>query len=300
MLSIDLSGKRAFVAGIADDRGYGWAIAKALAEAGAYICVGVWPPMRGLFERALRSGRLDTRLPGGGELYFEKVYSMDAMYDHPADVTPEVQRQRGFENARNFTIHETAMAMKRDFGEGCMDVLVHSLANAPEVRKPLLATTRKGYLHAISASTYSLVGMVQHFAPLMRMGGSIMALSYLAAERVVPGYGGGMPSAKAALENDVRVLAYEAGREYGLRVNAISPGPLGSRAAKAIGTVDVMLDYYRKNSPLAEANTADEVGSTAAFLASNLASGITGVTLYVDKGYHCMGMLPEHVEATAP
>jgi enoyl-[acyl-carrier protein] reductase I len=297
MLNVDLSGKRAFVAGIADDRGYGWAMAKSLAEAGAYVCAGVWPPMLGLFERALRSGRLDTRLPGGGELYFEKIYPMDALYDHPADVTPEVLQQRGYEEAKSFTIHEAAMAMKRDFGEPCLDVLIHSLANAPEVKKPLLGTSRKGYLHAISASTYSLVSMVQHFAPIMRRGGSVMALSYLAAERVIPGYGGGMPAAKAALENDVRVLAYEAGRQYGLRVNAISPGPLGSRAAKAIGTIDVMIEYYQKNTPLSDTNTPEEVGATAAFLASSLASGITGVTLYVDKGYHCMGMMPQHLPA---
>lgn len=297
MLSIDLSGKRAFVAGIADDRGYGWAMAKTLAEAGAFVCAGVWPPMMGLFERALRSGRLDTHLPGGGELYFEKIYPMDAMYDHPADVPPELSQQRGYEDAKNFTIHEAAMAMKHDFGEPCLDVLIHSLANAPEVRKPLLSTSRKGYLHAISASTYSLVGMVQHFAPIMRRGGSVMALSYLAAQRVIPGYGGGMPAAKAALENDVRVLAYEAGRQYGLRVNAISPGPLGSRAAKAIGTIDLMIEYYQKNAPLADTNTAEEVGTTAAFLASSLSSGITGMTVYVDKGYHCMGMMPQHLPA---
>lgn len=297
MLSMDLSGKRAFVAGIADDRGYGWAMAKSLAEAGAYVCAGVWPPMMGLFDRALKSGRLDTRLPGGGELYFEKIYPLDAMYDHPVDVTPEVRQQRGYEDAKGFTIHEAAMAMKRDFGEPCLDVLVHSLANAPEVKKPLLETSRKGYLHALSASAYSLVSMVQHFGPVMRRGGSVMTLSYLAAERVIPGYGGGMPAAKAALENDVRVLAYEAGRQYGVRVNAISPGPLASRAAKAIGTIDVMIDYYRKNTPLLDTNTAEEVGATAAFLASSLSSGITGMTLYVDKGYHCMGMMPQHLPA---
>ena len=96
MLSVDLSGKRAFIAGIADDRGYGWAMAKSLAEAGAYVGAGVWPPMMGLFERALRSGRLDTRLPGGGELYFEKIYPMDAMFDHPSDVPPELSQQRGY------------------------------------------------------------------------------------------------------------------------------------------------------------------------------------------------------------
>jgi enoyl-[acyl-carrier protein] reductase I len=99
-----------------------------------------------------------------------------------------------------------------------------------------------------------------------------------------------MSSAKSALESDTRTLAWEAGRRYGIRVNTISAGPLASRAAKAIGTIERMVDYYRLNSPLPEAITADEVGTAAAFLCSPLASGITGETLHVDKGYHAMGM----------
>lgn len=118
----------------------------------------------------------------------------------------------------------------------------------------------------------------------------MVSLSYLAAERVVPGYGGGMSSAKSALESDTRTLAWEAGRRYGLRVNTISAGPLASRAAKAIGTIERMVDYYVANAPLPEAITASEVGTAAAFLCSPLASGITGETLHVDKGYHAMGM----------
>src|SRR5690606_28806247 len=102
--------------------------------------------------------------------------------------------------------------------------------------------------------------------------------------------GGGMSSAKAALESDTRVLAYEAGRKWGHRVNVISAGPLASRAASAIGTIEKMIEYYAANSPLPEALTAREVGTAAAFLASPLASGITGTTLYVDKGYHAMGV----------
>ena len=114
-------------------------------------------------------------------------------------------------------------------------------------------------------------------------------------------YGGGMSSAKSALEGDTRTLAYEAGRRWGIRVNTISAGPLASRAAKAIGTIGLMVDYYRAHSPLAEANSADDVGRTAAFLCSPLAAGITGETLHVDKGYHAMGMfgddlLGENVE----
>jgi enoyl-[acyl-carrier protein] reductase I len=132
--------------------------------------------------------------------------------------------------------------------------------------------------------------MVQRLSTLVRPGGAFLSLSYMAGERVVPGYGGGMSSAKAALESDTRVLAYEAGRRYGLRVNAISAGPLLSRAARAIGGVDVMIDYVSENAPLTEPLQAEEVAAAAAFLLSPLASGITGTVLHVDKGYHAMGM----------
>ena len=132
--------------------------------------------------------------------------------------------------------------------------------------------------------------MVQRLGPLTRPGGAFVALTYLASERVVPGYGGGMASAKAALESDTRTLAFEAGRKWGHRVNVISAGPYASRAASAIGFIEKMIDYCKANSPLPEALEAHEVGNTAAFLCSPLGSGITGATIYVDKGYHAMGM----------
>ena len=290
MLPIDLAGKRAFIAGVADDHGYGWAIAKALAQAGASITVGTWPPVLPLFQKSLERGKLDLALPGGGELKLEKVYPLDAAYDTLEDVPAEVREDKRYKELADFTIRDAAAAFRRDFGDKSLDVLVHSLANGPEVKNPLLQTSRKGYLAAVSMSAYSLVSLVQHFGPLLRPGGAVVSLTYMASERAVPGYGGGMSSAKAALESDTRVLALEAGRKFGIRVNTISAGPLASRAAKAIGTIEMMIDYYRKNSALAEANTAADVGHTAAFLCSPLGAGITGTTVYVDKGYHAMGM----------
>jgi enoyl-[acyl-carrier protein] reductase I len=124
----------------------------------------------------------------------------------------------------------------------------------------------------------------------MRPGGAFASLTYMASERAIPGYGGGMSSAKAQLESDTRTLAYEAGRKWGLRVNTISAGPYASRAASAIGIIQTMVQYCKANSPLPEELDAREVGTTAAFLCSPLASGITGSTVYVDKGYHAMGM----------
>jgi enoyl-[acyl-carrier protein] reductase I len=292
MLTIDLRGKRALVAGVADDAGFGFAIAKALAEAGASVCLGTWPPALGIFETMLERGKFDhsLALSDGGKLAFERIYPLDADYDVASDVPAELQSSKRYRDQGDVSIQGLADRLFSDFGSPCLDIIVHSLANAPEVKKPLLETSRRGYLAAIGTSAYSFASMLARLGPLTRPAGSFLALSYLAAERVVPGYGGGMSSAKAALESDMRTLAYEAGRKWGLRVNAISAGPLASRAANAIGGIQDMIEQARNASPLPEAITATEVGHAAAFLASPLASGITATTLYVDKGYHAMGV----------
>ena len=292
MLPIDLTGKRAFVAGVADDWGFGFAIAKQLAEAGASVCVGTWPPAYGIFTKMLERGKMSESLvmSGGGTLAFERIYALDAEYDTLADAPIELRENRRYKEHDDFTIQGVADRMVAEFGEKPLDVVVHSIANGSEVKNPLLETSRKGYLSALSASAYSFVALVQRFGPLLRPGGSFVSLSYMAGERVVPGYGGGMSSAKAALESDTRTLAYEAGRRWGVRVNTISAGPWASRAASAIGFIEKMIEYARKNSPLPQAIDAREVGTTAAFLCSPLASGITGTTVYVDKGYHSMGV----------
>jgi len=289
MLQIDLTGKHALVAGVADDGGFGFAIAKALAEAGATISVATWPPALGIFKTMLERGKLDASLAlaRGGKLAFQKIYPLDAEFDRLEDVPGELRDNRRYRDLGDFTTSGLAAAVAAD--GGC-DIVVHSLANGAEVKKPLLETSRKGYLQAVSASAYSMVAMVQRLGPVMRKGGAFASLSYMASERVVPGYGGGMSSAKAALESDTRVLAYEAGRAWGHRVNAISAGPYASRAASAIGFIDQMIAYTTRNAPLTDAITAEEVGATAAFLCSPLASAITGSIVYVDKGYHAMGI----------
>lgn len=292
MLPIDLTGKRALVAGVADDNGFGWAIAKAFADAGASVCVATWPPALNIFLSLLERGKVDDsrRLADGSMLTFEKIYPLDAMFDRLDDAPEDIRENKRYKELGDFSIDGLARALVADFGERPIDIVFHSLANGPEVKKPLLEVSRAGYLAASSASAYSLVSLVQHLGPLMRAGGSFGSLTYMASERAIPGYGGGMSSAKAQLESDTRTLAYEAGRKWGLRVNTISAGPYASRAASAIGIISTMVDYCRDNSPLPEPLDAREVGTTAAFLCSPLASGITGSTVYVDKGYHAMGM----------
>ena len=218
------------------------------------------------------------------------------MYDRLEEIPEDVRTSKRYKDVGDCSIDGVAERLVADFGERPLDIVVHSLANGPEVKKPLLEVSRGGYLGAVSASAYSFVSMVQRWAPLLRDGGSFLSLTYMASERVIPGYGGGMSSAKAALESDTRTLAFEAGRKFGCRVNTISAGPLASRAASAIGIIEKMVDYVSHNSPLTDKLTAEEVGRVAAFLASPLASAITGNTVYVDKGYHAMGMAVPAVE----
>lgn len=292
MLGIDLSGKRAFIAGVADDGGFGFAIAKALAEAGASICVGTWPPAMGIFETLLERGKIadSLRFADGRSMAFEKIYPLDAAYDTMDDVPADIRDNKRYRERGDFTIAGLVASLRADFGDRPLDIVVHSLANGPEVKKPLLDTSRGGYLAAVSVSAYSNVAMIRELAPLMRPDGSFLSLTYMAGERVIPGYGGGMSTAKAALESDTRTLAYEAGRRFGVRVNTISAGPYASRAASAIGFIDTMIRYCKTNSPLTRDFEASDVGHTAAFLASPLAAAITGTTVYVDNGYHAMGM----------
>jgi enoyl-[acyl-carrier protein] reductase I len=292
MLPINLSGKRALVAGVADDMGFGFAIAKALAEAGATVCVATWPPALNIFLNLIERGKIDDsrRMSDGSLLTFERIYPLDAVYDSLEQAPEEIRENKRYKELGDFSIDGLAKRFTDDFGPKPLDIVVHSLANGPEVKKPLLEVSRHGYLSAVSASAYSMVSLVQRLGPLMRAGGSFNSLTYMASERAIPGYGGGMSSAKAALESDTRLLAFEAGRKWGVRVNTISAGPLASRAASAIGIIEKMVQYCSDNSPLQDALMASDVGHAAAFLASDLAKGITATTVYVDKGYHSMGM----------
>ncbi len=292
MLNIDLTGRRAFVAGVADDGGFGFAIAKSLAEAGASVCVGTWPPALTIFLNLLERGKMDDsrRLASGALLQFEKIYPLDAAFDSYDDIPEDVRESKRYKDVGDCSLDGLAKQLVTDFGPRPLDIVIHSLANGPDVKKPLLETSRHGYLAAVNVSAFSLVGMLQRLGPLMRPGGSALSLTYMASERAIPGYGGGMSSAKAALESDTRTLAFEAGRKWGLRVNTISAGPYASRAASAIGIIEKMVEYVAHNSPLTDELTATEVGNAAAFLSSPLSSGITGATVYVDKGYHAMGM----------
>jgi len=234
------------------------------------------------------------RLRNGSLMEIAKVYPLDAVYDEPSQVPEDVLKSKRYKDLPNgFTIQEVVDQVEKDFGK--IDILVHALANGPEVTKPLLETSRAGYLAASSASAYSLVSMVSRFGRIMRPGGAVVSLSYIASQRVIPGYGGGMSSAKAQLESDTRTLAYEAGRKFGIRVNTICAGPLASRAATAIGGdgdkpfIVRAIEYSEANAPLPNSLIAQHVGKSAFFLLTDMSAAVTGATLPVDMGLHAMG-----------
>ncbi len=182
MLAIDLSGKRALVAGVSDDGGFGFAIAKALAEAGASICVGSWPPALGIFTKLIERGKMaeSSRLSNGKALEFERIYPLDAAFDTLAEAPAEIRENKRYKDQGDFSISGMTARIKEDFGEQGLDIVVHSLANAPEVKSPLVDTSRQGYLSAIGVSAYSNVSLVRHCLPSCGRGGSFLSLTYIA------------------------------------------------------------------------------------------------------------------------
>ena len=299
MIPIDLSGKTALVTGVGDNESFAWFIAKALQAAGARLLFAVHPRMIRIVEGFLSGDAphdiASRELPyGAGSLTVEKLLPCDVSYDTMADVPEAVRSDRRYKRVEeqhgDYSIEGLMKAIKESHGG--IDVMIHSVAFAPEIKSKLIDTTRAGYWTALSISAYSLVGLVRAALPLMenRPGGAaVVGLTYLGGARVVPHYGGGMSTAKAALEIDAKQLAHNVGAK-GVRVNLISAGPYASRAAKGIGDIQQMIDYAAQRSPLPRGIAPEEVANSTVFLCSPLASGISGHVLYVDCGYNVMGV----------
>ena len=285
----NLKGKTVVIAGIGDDQGFAFACAKAFKSLGAKVIAGTWPPLLGILEGIMTHEKYSSSrmMENGEELAFDAIYPLDALFDRPEDVPSDILENKRYKGIEGFTIQEFKENIQRDFG--AIDIFVHAIANAKEIKNPLSQTSRDGYLHALSASSYSFVSLCSHLKEIMHPSGSCLTLTYRASEQVIPGYGGGMSSAKAALESDVRYLAYELGREKNIRVNGISAGPFASRAARAIGMIDSMIEYSHNNSPLQRDLEAKDVANAVLFLSSNLSQAITGQIIYVDHGLGVMG-----------
>ena len=293
MLKLDLSGRNAFVTGVADDQGFAWEIAKALQAAGANIYLASHPRVVSIVERFVERDKYgeSRKLPYGvgGELKPVALFGCDVAYDTNADIPEEQRQTKGYEGDVSIA---GAMAKFRELSNnGSLDILIHSVAFSPEIQNSHLDTSRSAYLTAQSISAYSLVALTRAALPMMKeRGGSVVGLTYLASTRMTPGYGGGMASAKASLECDARALAWYAG-EHDVRVNLISAGPYASRAARSIGAIDAMIEMTKAKSPLRREISGQDVADATLFLCSPLARSITGEILHVDCGFHAMSAI---------
>jgi enoyl-[acyl-carrier protein] reductase I len=293
MIPLDLSGKLALVTGVGDNVGFAWYIAKALQAAGARLVFAVHPRLVGvvdsILDRDLDAG--SRVLPfGAGTLKVEKVVACDVSFDTMADVDEKTRNDRRYQKHGDYSIQGMTNTVGKEFG--AIDILIHSVAFSPEIKNKAADTTRSAYLTALSISSYSLTALLKAAAPYMENrpdGASALGLTYLGGDRVVPHYGGGMSTAKAALQIDAKQLASNLGPKK-IRVNLISAGPYASRAARAIGDIDKMIQYAAERAPLGRGIEPEEVANAAVFLCSPLASGITGEVLYVDCGYNVMGL----------
>jgi enoyl-[acyl-carrier protein] reductase I len=296
MIPIDFSGKVALVTGVGDNVSFAWFIAKTLQAAGAKIVLAVHPRVMGIVESFLtrEADRESRELPYvGGEFKVEKVLPCDASFDTMADVPEETRTDRRYAKLNaDYSIEGMVNAVGKEFGG--IDMLIHSMAFSREITKPAKETSRKAYMEALGISAYSLTSLLRTAEPYMegRPGGaSAVGLTYLGGTRVVPYYGGGMSTAKAAIQIDAAQLASNLGVKN-IRVNLISAGPYASRAASAIrkGGMEESIAYAAKRSPLPRGIEAQEVADATAYLCSPLASAVTGHTLYVDCGYNVMGV----------
>lgn len=257
---LNLTGKNALVTGIANNRSIAWGIAQQLHQAGANLGVTYLPDDKGRFEKKVA----------------ELTEPLNPTVFLPCDVTNDSQMQ------------ETFATIGQKWGR--LDILIHCLAFAgkEELSGDFSKTSRQGFTKALEISTYSLTQMSALAKSLMTEGGSIVTLTYLGGVKVIPNYNV-MGIAKAGLEMTVRYLASELGPQN-IRVNAISSGPIRTLASSAVGGILDMIHHVEQVAPLRRTVTQTEVGNTAAFLCSDLSSGITGQVLYVDAGYEIMGM----------
>jgi enoyl-[acyl-carrier protein] reductase I len=251
-----LQGRTALIVGVANKRSIAWGIAEAFHREGARLAFNY------------QGERLKENVEG-------LVAGLPGSIVFPCDVTKDAE------------IDALFASVKSAFGR--LDILVHCVAFAKkeDLEGAFSTTSRDGFGMALDISAYSLTALAQRAAPLMEGGGSIVALTYLGAERVVPKYNV-MGVAKAALESSIRYLAYDLGR-LNIRVNGISAGPINTLAARGIAGFTSILQHVREKSPLPRNTEPAEVGDTAVFLCSDMGRGVTGEVIYVDNGFHIMG-----------
>jgi len=252
-----LEGKNILIMGIRNKWSIAWGIAKSCYDQGANLIF------------TYKSER-------------EKEFVMESLEDFHGHMALECDVENEEEVSKTFEI------IKKEYKEihGIVHCIAH--ANKEDLKKDFLETSKAGYAHAMDVTSYSLILIAKHARNLIADGGSIVTISYYGASKVMPGYNL-MGAAKAALEANVRYLASEMG-PIGIRVNSISSGPIKTISSREINDFNTMLENFQKKSPLKKPVTPAEIGDSTVFLLSDLARGITGTNLYVDNGYHIMGI----------
>ncbi|MFO1020609.1 MAG: enoyl-ACP reductase [Planctomycetales bacterium] len=263
------TGKKGLIFGIANDHSIAWGITQKLHEEGAEMGFTHLPdkdPARPRMEGRVR----------------KLVEPLGAKLILPCDVQKDEDLDKVF------------AAAKEHFGQ--VDFVLHSIAYAPmeDLKGPVHAASRAGFLLSMDISVFSLMAITHRAKNILAPGGSILALTYLGGEKVIPGYNV-MGLCKSALESCIEYLANELGPE-GFRVNGLSAGPLKTLSSSAVGEIDSMMNLYTKMAPLRRNVTMEDVGKSGAYLLSDLASGVTGENLHVDSGYHIMGAPPADIQ----
>lgn len=252
-----LDGKNILIMGIRNKKSIAWGIAKSCYDQGANL----------IFT-------------------YKSQQEMEYVMEATKDFNSHTMLQCDVENEEE--VNKAFETIKNEYKE--IHGIVHCIAHAEkdEMKKDFLEVSRTGYAHALDVTSYSLILVAKHAKNLMLDGGSIVTISYYGANKVMPGYNL-MGAAKAALEANVRYLANEIG-PTGIRVNSISSGPIKTVSSREISDFNTMLEIFEKKSPLKKPVTPAEIGDASVFLLSDLARGITGTNLYVDNGYHIMGI----------
>lgn len=281
MPDTSLAGKRALVFGVASEDSIAWAIAQELAAHGATVVMG--------YQKRFLSRIL--------QLFKDRPW-IEAWYECDASVEESVAKF--FQEEKAGTPSMGGPQSNPHAGKG-FDMLVHCIAFAPAtaLQDEVVKTTEADWNIALGVSAYSLVRLTRHALPNMNRDGAIISLTYLAAERFVPGYRV-MSTAKAALQELTRELAFTCGREKGIRVNTISAGPIRTLAASGVPGFTMILDWMKHSAPLGRNVTQQDVAKSAYYLLSDLASGVTGHVLYVDGGYNMMAVPPDLDKMTLP
>lgn len=260
-----MEGKKGLVLGVVNDYSIAWGISDQLHKAGAQLGFTHLP------DKDPSNPKMAKRVRKAVEAFEPKLFE-------PCDVQVDADLDRAFAVA------------KETFGT--LDFVVHSIAYAPidDLKGDVYNCSREGFKTSMDISVYSLMAVCKRAKDLMPDGGSIITLSYLGGERVIPGYNV-MGLCKAALESSVGYLAHELGQRK-IRVNALSAGPIKTLSGSAVKDFDKMLAMYDALSPMRRNVSLEEVGKTAVYLLSDMSSGVTGETLHVDSGYHVMGAPP--------